>query len=721
MSYSLVYTDHFNDCVREYQQRDARYLAELMQVVMDLARQPFNNPSLQTHAMKGVTGEKRFISYVGGSKGRRLVWSRFNRAIVLLLYGEHDVVERKAERLVIEYDGPDEGLTIREVAETTSSVSIAEPGSTAEPGQLFMAYTDGELREFGFGEHEVPVLRALNTQDELIALDMADESFELAFNLLAYQDPDGPAKEHATDAGRQAIEETVQQLRPEEVERERHIEEPAARPHFLPLSEERLKELLAAPVEDWMVFLHPDQAGLVEQTFSGPARVRGAAGTGKTVVGLHRARHLADTYDAPVLFTTYIRNLPPVFESIFRRLDRDGGTKVEFANLHKVAHHLASKAGIEFQLNPDATDAAFVSAHRAVVKPGTQLDQLGFTRGYLREEIDWVIKGRGLVELASYLDLPRSGRGTPLHAEARKQAWALYEAYQHELSRRQIIDFNDLLNRAIEALILGRATSPYRAVIVDEAQDLTEMGLRLAHLLAGGNQEDGLFLLGDGQQSIYPGGFNLANIGIDIRGRSTLLRVNYRNPRRVAELAASIVTGSTYDDLDDQPQPGERDVKIEREGGEPELCAFEDADEHDAALVARIDDLVDRQDTGPGDIAVLVPTNAMVKHYSGLISDLGYGTQKLASYDGTPNDLVKVGTFKRGKGLEFKRVLIPRLDADGINERPRRGEDENSHAERLELIRRQVFVAVTRARDGVWIGWIDQPANLFAGLTDASS
>ncbi len=68
-----------------------------------------------------------------------------------------------------------------------------------------------------------------------------------------------------------------------------------------------------------------------------------------------------------------------------------------------------------------------------MVKPGTQLDQLGFTRGYLREEIDWVIKGRGLVELAAYLDLPRSGRGTPLHAEARKQAWALYEAYQHEL------------------------------------------------------------------------------------------------------------------------------------------------------------------------------------------------------------------------------------------------------------------------------------------------
>ncbi len=157
-----------------------------------------------------------------------------------------------------------------------------------------MAWTDGELREFGFAEHEVPVLRRLDTQEELLDLDMADESFELAFNLLAYQDPEGPARSAPPMPVGKPSRRRSQELRPEEVERERHIEEPPrAASTSCPLSEESLKELLAAPVEDWMVFLHPDQAGLVEQTFSGPARVRGAAGTGKTVVGLHRARHLA--------------------------------------------------------------------------------------------------------------------------------------------------------------------------------------------------------------------------------------------------------------------------------------------------------------------------------------------------------------------------------------------------------------------------------------------
>nr|WP_274387701.1 UvrD-helicase domain-containing protein [Salsipaludibacter albus] len=468
-----------------------------------------------------------------------------------------------------------------------------------------------------------------------------------------------------------------------------------------------------------MVFLHPDQAQLVERSFSGPARVRGGAGTGKTVVGLHRARHLAREGDGPVLFTTYVRNLPPVFGELFTRLERSSEGRVDFLNLHKVAHRLVSEVEGSPSIDLQGTNAVFANAWRRATRGESELEARGLSRNYVRQELDWVIKGRGLTSLDNYLALPRTGRGTPLGPDARREAWDLYVDYQGQLQQLGLMDFNDLLNRAIELLLLGRIAPPYRAVIVDEAQDLTEMGLRLTHLLAGPDRDNNLFILGDGQQAVYPGGFNLSNIGIDIIGRSSVLRVNYRNPEEVDAFAWSLVSGSSYEDLDGEPQPGTREeTTLVRQGGEVEATGFDSLDEHDMTLIARIDELARRGDTGPGDIAVLVPTNAMVTEYASRIEGLGLRTQKLQQYDGVTNELVKVGTYQRAKGLEFKRVFVPRLDADGLNDHPFEGEDETSRHERMELIRRQVFVAVTRARDGVWAGWVSEPSELLCAIDE---
>ena len=709
MSYQLVYSDRFNACVSEFQQRDARYLAELMHILTELSRRPFGNPKLQSHAMKGVSGEKRFITYVGGSKGRRLIWSRFGRSLVLLLFGEHDI-EDQAERLEVIRE-PD-GDTVTLVERTMTPGERATVASDQdEPGQLFMAWTDDELREFGFGDHEIPVLRRLDTEEELLHLQLSDHAFEVAYNLLAYQDPEGAAAKHADAEGVANIDRTTRELRVEEHAVEQAVRSPAARKHFLPVSAAELEQLLAAPVEDWMIFLHPDQVRLTERPFSGPARVRGGAGTGKTVVGLHRARHLAVTYGERVLFTTYVRNLPPVFAQLFARLTEGADVGVEFSNLHKVAYRLVAQNDTAPNIDTQAIDAAFASAWAAVAEKGSELKAAGLTRTYLREELDWVIKGRGLVELDRYLDLARTGRGTALAAPARREAWALYEEYQRQLARREVQDFNDVINRAIELLVLGRATSPYRSVVIDEAQDLTEMGLRLAFQLAGGDQRDGLFLLGDGQQSVYPGGVNLGQLGIDVRGRSTLLRVNYRNSRRILALANQLLAGESIDDLDATATDDERqDTATTREGDEPTVAAFDTIEDHDTELLVLLEALAARADTGLGDVAILVPTNRLAKHYESVVTGMGLRAQNLSKYEGVPTEAVKVGTYQRAKGLEFKQVLLPRLDADGLGESRRHGEDEATHQERIELLHRQIYVAVTRARDGIWIGSVGENA-----------
>ena len=119
----------------------------------------------------------------------------------------------------------------------------------------------------------------------------------------------------------------------------------------MPPVEGSLAEILSQPIEDWMVFLHPDQHKLIDRAYSGPARVRGAAGTGKTVVGLHRAAHLARSYDGPILFTTYIRTLPPVLEQLFVRLAPDVAERVEFRNIHSWAFSYLRSIGRRLRID----------------------------------------------------------------------------------------------------------------------------------------------------------------------------------------------------------------------------------------------------------------------------------------------------------------------------------------------------------------------------------
>jgi superfamily I DNA/RNA helicase len=461
-----------------------------------------------------------------------------------------------------------------------------------------------------------------------------------------------------------------------------------------------------------MVFLHPDQVRLTERPFAGPARVRGAAGTGKTVVALHRARHLADTHDGTVLFTTYVSNLPPVFAELYRRLDAATAGRVEFINLHKWAWRFLARRGERPATDPQAVDAAFAAAWSHTVTADGHIRRRGYGRGYYREELDWVIKGRGLDRLDAYLALERTGRGSPLTEPHRREVWALYEEYQQELVRRAVVDFNDVLARALRLVRDGGLDQPYAAVIVDEAQDLTEVGVRLAYELAGQDKRDGLLLVGDGQQAVYPGGYSLRSVGIDVRGRSAVLRVNYRNTRQVLEAAGRLVEGRPFDDLDERPADGRRDVDCLREGEPPQYAAFEHDDDHDLALVAAIDEAARAPGCSPGDLAVLVPTNRLVDAYGRRIAELGYRTVKLERYEGRPSDEVKVGTYQRGKGLEFKWVFLPRLDPATLQERKRFNEDDDAYAERLDLLRRRLFVSMTRARDRLWLGWVGEPSTL---------
>lgn len=463
-----------------------------------------------------------------------------------------------------------------------------------------------------------------------------------------------------------------------------------------------LDAAMAQPIEDWMTFLHPEQAKHVARSFNGPARVRGAAGTGKTVVGLHRAAYLAQTRPGRVLYTSFVKTLPVVLSEYYSRLSPRTADRVDFVGIHSFALKFLRSRGIPPRLDSAGAREAFGRAWCTVGARGP-LEQLPQGRTYWQEEIDAVIKGRGLRSFDDYARLNRIGRRTPLTADLRRAVWSLFEAYQSELETRGIRDFNDVLIRA-EAELCSRPLDPgYSLVVVDEVQDLTCVAVRMLHHLVG-DRQDGLMLIGDGQQSVYPGGFTLAEAGVDVRGRSTVLRHNYRNTAEILATAQHVVAGDVFSDLDELEEAGQRDVVVMRQGAQPVRVDASDLTSHDAALVEALRSSCTKVGVGPGDVAILASRSKVLDHYAALLSRHGFGYVYLDKYDGKPSAKVKLGTFHRTKGLEFKHVLLPQLS--DAPRRLRQGESIDDHRDRLELERRTLFVGMTRARDGLWMGYV---------------
>ena len=484
------------------------------------------------------------------------------------------------------------------------------------------------------------------------------------------------------------------------------------------LRDRLMDSVLAAPIESWMTFLAQDQLSLVRRNWQGPARISGPAGTGKTVVGLHRAAHLAQRTTSRILYITYARNLPRVQSSFLHAMAPYVAARVDFRSLFAFAQEFLRDAGATPHLHGDRARTVFNRAWAKVGRSG-RLAELVPDPRYWQDEIEYVIKGRGITEFAAYAVVSRRGRGrgTVPQRRDREAVWELYETYERlKAEREPIQDFPDVLVAARDAIRRDSSLSKYSSVIVDEAQDLPQVAVQFLHALVG-DAPNGLLLVGDGQQSVYPGGFRLSDAGVDIRGdRGQVLKVNYRNAPQILAAALEVVADVAYDDLDDTSGRGARDVELVCHDGTVTVQRFASLSDHDDALIRAVKTSPDTAAT-----AVLGATRRAVEHYSHLLRSHGVSICLLEDYDGTPSDAVKIGSYTRAKGLDFKHVFLPRYDeitATTPNVKiTGTGQDSSAAAsrERADLARRQLFVAMTRARDTLWLGSI--PGNAASEAT----
>jgi superfamily I DNA/RNA helicase len=305
--------------------------------------------------------------------------------------------------------------------------------------------------------------------------------------------------------------------------------------------------------------------------------------------------------------------------------------------------------------------------------------------------------------------LSRIGRRYPISVEQRRAVWQLFEEYQRLLRERRLWDFADMLIQAERVARDEAAGSLFSHVIVDEVQDVSGVGLRMLHALVG-DAPDGLLLVGDGQQQIFVGGYSLAEAGIDVRGRSTVLR-NYRNTVQIIQAAREVVEGDTYADLDGREEPGERRIDAIRHGPEPIRMVAGSRTELDFALLDTLNRWRARPDMSLGDIAVLTLRNTDRQRLLRLLGRYGVPVIDLQGYRGATVDRVKVGTYHRAKGLEFKAVLLPMWNQVSLDRDAEPGcEIDATGGERRERDRRALFVAMTRARDELWLGSVRGPS-----------
>lgn len=462
-------------------------------------------------------------------------------------------------------------------------------------------------------------------------------------------------------------------------------------------------------LQQWQLFLHPDQSQLVNRSLSGPARLRGISGSGKTVVALHRARRLAikaRRTGQRILFTTFNKGLASAAGVLLRSLCGAELTSIEVTHVHRwCLDYIYFRTGKNPRFSPGSTTLARERV-LSEMSPQTQQVLASIKPDYLWDEIAFLM-GRFLhEETDNYLTTDRTGRGRPITSEQRKEILGLYQKYYRRLSEQGIVEPAEFVRMAYKLRLKNEPPRhDYAAVIVDEMQDLSEIELRLLHSLVG-DRQDGLLLVGDMTQRVYTRGYSLRGLGIDIAGRGIVLRKNYRNTRQILEAAFPLVRAEWEEDI---AQTGgvvsEANPEFSvREGMKPIVVSCRDEAAEGRFLTSEIVALLNFDHYRPSDICIVARnrrfrTLAMnsLKDANIPVYDFQDPDVRDISFNG--GNAVRVSTLHGAKGHEFGTVFLVGV-VDGVMPQAS-ARDRESLASEAALL----YVAMTRARDLVYLSY----------------
>ncbi len=529
-----------------------------------------------------------------------------------------------------------------------------------------------------------------------------------------------------------------------DAEVEAALERPGTLMDFVRIqTDEQLRRVLDGTFADWRVFLHPEQRHYAYLRTGGAYRLTGGAGTGKTVVALHRARHLATAgRDPRVVLTTFTRTLADNLVRDLRVLDPAvpqvhlGQPGIAVRGIDQLALEILSSTPLEIRAKADND----LLSSGAIPEPLTEREEraawadaarvAGLTGdlgrpSFLLGEYRMVILARDVTTRADYARAPRPGRGTRLSRAQRMAIWDAVEAYRRQLALGHKASFAEiavLAARCADTVAEARGTRPADHVVVDEAQDLHPGHWRLLRALVAEGGDD-LFIAEDSHQRIYGEKVVLSRYGIQVRGRSRRLTLNYRTTAQNLRLAVSILGDAPVTDLDDESD-SVAGYRSAMSGPAPVLRACTGlTDELDFAAAtlrawlslrtdaAAGDDSALGTAVEPGSLGILTRGAAQRDTVAQGLRDRGIPVQVVAGQDSGRADAPRLMTMHRAKGLEFSRVILFGVDRDNLpSAQALAGETTDERADREARERFLLYVAASRARDALVVLWTGAPS-----------
>jgi mRNA-degrading endonuclease RelE of RelBE toxin-antitoxin system len=647
----------------------------------DLQTNPAH-PSLKFHRLDRAK-DRNFWS-VRAARDIRLIVHKSEATLLLCYADHHDKAYAWAERRRLTTHPTTGAAQLIEIRETVQEILIpvyveAEAPVPVQP-PLFADLDDEKLLGYGVPVDWLDDVRQANDEQLLALADhLPGEAAEALLELATGGTPQMPVP---VAAGADPFE------------------HPDAQRRFRVVQDvEELERALEYPWERWIVFLHPAQRDIVEREYGGPARVSGSAGTGKTIVALHRAVFLArKNLEARILLTTYTDTLASALRSRLELLIRNEpriAERIDVQSIGGVGDRLYRAHAEETPRIATREDIeGFVRVASEVADPHK------FRLHFLVTEWEQVVDAWQLRTWDDYRDVRRLGRKTRLPEPQRATLWSIFERVEKQLAEEGMLTEFGMFRR-LSDLLAQRAGRPYDYVVVDEAQDMSVAHLRFFATLAE-DRPNALFLAGDLGQRIFQQPFSWRALGVDIRGRSRNLRVNYRTSHQIRQSADRLL----------DPEQTDADGNIESRAGTvsvfngvpPVIRVLDDAEAEINAVAAWVQSLVN-DGLVPEEISVFVRSEGEIERAVRAIEAAGLTAAVLDESVRTTRGAVSVSTMHLAKGLEFRAVVVMACDDEVIpsQERIEMIADTADLEDVYATERHLLYVACTRARDRLLI------------------
>lgn len=654
------------------------------------------HPEANGNNLERVKGgyDKRMRS-IRIDQGYRAIALQEGDDLLFVHVDEHDKAYAWSERRRAVVDDITRSVRfVMAVSEETEAPEMPPVKQEPQPG-LFDAWADDELISVGVLAEHLPSVRAMVDEDTITATPELDEVAQLSLTGLA--------------AGL-----TVEEVRDEiglsdtpttAVTFSEALRSDIAQRRIRVLDDKDLEAFVERDMAAWRIFLHPMQRRLSEGRRS-TTLVRGGAGTGKTVVAMHRARWLADQIrqdssrkGRKVLVTTFTRNLASDIRENLRNLCPENLSKaapvIEVMNLDAWVSEFLRARNFEKAIvfgDHKTLEAIWEDAFDKFPVPQ------GLSQSFVKDEWRQIIQAQGLEQKNEYFRAPRTGRGSPLSRAMRKELWAIYEYVRARMVEEGLAEPDDGY-RAVRAILdAGSITLPFDHIVVDETQDMGEQAIRLLRAMVPEREND-LFLVGDAHQRIYPRKASMAACGVNVRGRrSNILRINYRTTEEIRRWAVSVMTGQTVDDMDESKE-NSKGYRSLMHGPDPEMSKFPSKSEELVALVEWLNSI----DLKARTVGIFTYTGRQRDEIDDHLAAQGLKAEVLEhDSDDSSHSGIKLLTMHRSKGLEFDAVCLMFL---GTQDFPPKWllksdafPDAAAREDELQRLRSLVHVAATRAR-----------------------